>query len=403
MKTYIHRDLEPVLRSMLKQFPAVALTGPRQAGKSTLLQYALPTAHYLTLDDPVLRQRALDDPELMLGTDAQQLIIDEIQYAPTLLSYIKIRIDKNRAAKGCFILTGSQQFALMKNLVESLAGRIGLLELMPFGVAEAARAGASSEALAAFSRACLRGSFPEPLVDRQVDVACWYAAYVQTYLERDIRTVYDIGNLREFERFLQLLAARCAQELHLSTLAADVGVAVNTIKNWVSILEACRIIYLLPPYYRNLGKRIIKAPKVYFMDIGMVCYLTGLRDKDHLLNGPLSGPLFENFCIQEALKVLLSRGVPPRLYFLRTQNGLEVDLLVEGVNGRLWPFEFKFSRTPRPSMGDALTSFREQFKTLRPEPGGLVTLSAATGTLTRDVQLCSLEAFLSAVKSLAHV
>jgi len=235
----------------------------------------------------------------------------------------------------------------------------------------------------------------------RLDAHRWYASYVQTYLERDIRTVYDIGNLREFERFLQLLAARCSQTLNLSTLAADVGVAVNTIKRWISILEACRIVYLLPPYHSNLGKRIVKSPKIYFLDCGLVCYLTRLRDAGHLLNGPMAGPLFENFCIQEAFKVMLARGISPRLYYLRTKAGLEVDLLVEGVNGALHPFEFKLTRTPRREMGDAISRFRSEFGKLNPAPGGLVTLSDQAMPLVRDTRLMPLGIFLSEVGKLS--
>lgn len=402
MKTYIPRDLEPVLHDLLKQFPAVAVTGPRQAGKSTLLRHVLPEYSYVTLDDPMARQQALDDPELLLENAGGRLIIDEVQYAPSLLSYLKMRIDRHRGARGRIVLTGSQQFALMKNLGETLAGRIGLLELSPFSADEASRAGAGGDTRKVFLRACIRGSFPEPITTPRLDAFRWYGAYVQTYLERDIRTVYDIGSLREFERFLQLLAARCSQSLNLSTLAADVGVAVNTIKKWVSILEACRIVYLLPPYHNNLGKRIIKAPKVYFLDCGLVCYLTRLRGGEHILNGPLAGPLFENFCIQEAFKVMVARGVPPRLFYLRTKTGLEVDLLVEGANGRLRPFEFKLAQTPKIEMSNALTRFREEFEALGPQPGGLVTLSNKTGLLARDVRLLSVEAFLEEVRSLVQ-
>ena len=222
----------------------------------------------------------------------------------------------------------------MKGLGETLAGRIGLLELLPFGLEEKTRCPGkehlAGDPRAAFVEACLRGSYPEPVLQPEFDASRWYGAYVRTYLERDIRSLYDIGNLREFERFLQLLAARCAQTLNMSTLATEVGVAVNTIKRWISVLEACRIIYLLPPYHNNLGKRITKAPKVYFLDAGLVCYLTGLRDEAHLLQGPLAGPLFENFCVQETLKVFAARGEIPRLFYLRTKAGLEVDLLIEG-------------------------------------------------------------------------
>lgn len=403
MSTYIRRDLEPVLLEVLEQFPAVAVTGPRQVGKSTLLQQLLPEARYVSLDEPLLRQRALDDPELLLESGGRRLIIDEIQYAPSLLPYLKLRIDRDRERMGAFVLTGSQQFPLLKGLGESLAGRIGLLELLPFNLAEATRAGAPSDGLGAFTQACLRGSFPEPLLRARLDAGRWYAAYVQTYLERDIRAIYDIGQLREFERCLRLLAARCAQELNLAALATEVGVSATTIRRWVSVLEASRILYLLPPYHRNLGKRIIKAPKVYFLDLGLVCYLTGLRDSDHLLNGPLAGPLFENFGVLEALKVSLARGVPPRLYFLRTKGGLEVDLLVEGVNGRLRPYEFKLARTPRQSMAAALQRFQTQFAALGAEPGQVVTLGDQDGPLTREVGLLSLRGFAAQVGELARV
>jgi len=226
---------------------------------------------------------------------------------------------------------------------------------------------------------------------------------VQAYLERDIRSIYDIGSLREFERFLQLLAARCAQTLNLSSLVADVGVAANTIKKWISILEACRIVYLLPPYYNNMGKRIIKAPKVYFLDCGLVCYLTQLQDVGHILNGPLAGPLFENFCIQEALKAMLVAGVPPRLFYIRRKTGMEVDLLVEGANGRVCPFEFRLAQTPSQKMGKALSRFRDEFKALKPEVGRLVTLSEREDFLTRDARLTPFGDFISEVRSLAHM
>jgi uncharacterized protein len=300
------------------------------------------------------------------------------------------------------VLTGSQQFALIKNLGESLAGRIGLLELPPFSLGEAARVAKVSDTRAAFSRACLRGSFPEIVTSPVLDATRWYASYVQTYLERDIRGLYDVGSLREFERFLQLLAARCAQALNLSALANDVGVAVNTIKKWVSILEAGRIVYLLPPYHGNLGKRVIKAPKVYFVDCGLVCYLTRLRDGEHLLNGPLAGPLFENFCVQEVLKATLSEGVPLRLYYLRTQNGLEVDLLIEGVDGRLRPFELKLALTPRAEMGDALSRFADEFTALGPEAGEVVTLGGQARQLTKTVRAITLAELLSSARELAR-
>lgn len=416
---YLHREIEPVLAERLRSFPAVALTGPRQTGKSTLLRTLLPDYTYVTLDDPFTRSQALDDPELLLNTSGERVIIDEIQYAPSLLPYIKIRIDRDRQAKGRFILTGWQQFTLIRHLGETLAGRIALLELLPFSCRELAAspragggtptAGGGTPALrsgsrAFFEAACLRGLFPEPALadwpSSELQNA-WYAAYLQTYLERDIRMVYDIGNLREFDRMLRLLATRCAQPLNMSALAADVGVAVNTVKKWISILEACRIVYLLPPYYRNLGKRITKAPKVYFTDCGLVCHLTRLRDFEHVLQGPLSGPLFENLCISEALKAALHRGKQPPFYYLRTQAGLEVDLLVEGPNGRLSPFEFKLAETPRPDMAAGLARFSAEFAALDPAPGVVVSLSERTAPLGPASTLLPLRSFADSVAELA--
>jgi len=399
MLSYIHRSIEPVLKEMAGHFPAVAVTGPRQSGKSTLLQQVFPNYAYLTLDDPLVLQQALQDPELLLESAGPRVVIDEIQYAPSLLPRLKLRVDHHRARPGQFILTGSQQFVLMKGLGETLAGRIGLLELLPFGLEEKTRCPGkehlAGEPRAAFVDACLRGSYPEPVLQAKLDAARWYGAYVRTYLERDIRSLYDIGNLREFERFLQLLAARCAQTLNLSTLTTETGVAVNTIKRWISILEACRIIYLLPPYHNNLGKRINKAPKVYFLDAGLVCYLTGLRDQAHLLQGPLAGPLFENFCVQETLKAFAARGESPRLFYLRSKTGLEVDLLIEGPGSRLYPFEFKLSATPRMEMAGPIQQFRQQFAALKPEPGAIVSLATVSRPLSADVRLLSFAEFLA--------
>jgi len=386
MDTYVRRDIERVLYESLQQFPAVAITGPRQSGKSTLLQQSLADFRYVTLDDPLTRRQANEDPVLFLDSVKTPVIIDEFQYAPDLLHYIKMRIDEDRGAKGRFVLTGSQQFIATRGLSESLAGRIALLELPPFGLQEGQRAGRSGEAVDLFVESALRGSYPEITVDKSIDSRLWYASYVQTYLERDIRTLYDIGNLRDFERVLQLLAARCSQQLNYSTLSRDVGVAVNTVKRWVSVLEACRIIYLLPAYYRNLGQRLIKAPKIYFVDSGLVCYLTGLSDRQHLISGPMGGALFENFCVQEALKSTLSRGIVPRLSYLRTRNGFEIDLIIEGSDGELHPFECKLSGTPKRSMATSIERFITDLEPEKSKTGAVVSLGNRDIPLTGNVE-----------------
>jgi uncharacterized protein len=388
--TYIPRDIEARLERLLTSSPCVAVTGPRQAGKSTLLRHCLPDYQYVTLDDPFYREQALFDPLLFLDSLGERAIIDEIQLAPSLLSYVKIRVDNQRSVKGQYVFTGSQQFGLIKNLSDSLAGRIALLELLPLSVAEKRRHLTIPDSIGLFKHAALTGCYPELVVDEAVDLQSWYASYLQTYLERDIRTIYNIGDLRDFQRFVRLLAARCGQQLNMSDFSRDLGISVPTIKSWLSILEASRVVYLLPPYYANLGKRITKSPKVYFIDIGLACSLAGVRDEAHLFNGPMAGHLFENFCIQETIKFFLGKGIQPPLYYIRTGNGLEVDLLIEPSAGVLIPVEIKLTKTPTPQQARTLAAFRESFAQLGPAPGMLLSLAEQNRPLTREVTAVTL-------------
>jgi predicted AAA+ superfamily ATPase len=399
MKKYIKRDIETVLNKALNEAPVVAITGPRQTGKSTLLKETLAEYSYITLDDPLLRQQAIEDPVLLLDSFPSKLIIDEFQDAPSLLPYIKMRVDNNRSEKGAYVLTGSQQFIATKGLSESLAGRIILLELGAFGLEEWQRTTAA-DAQTSFTRACLRGSFPELATDSSVDTQRWYAGYLQTYLERDIRTLYDIGNLRDFERTLQLLAARCSQSLNYSIIARDLGISVNTIKRWVSILEACRLVYLLPSYHKNIGSRIVKSPKVYFMDTGLACYLTGLKSEEHLLKGPMAGALFENYCVQEAVKTSFSMGKQPRFSYLRTQNGFEIDFIAEGMDGVLYPSEFKLSKTPKTKMAASVERFITKLEPENSRQGSLVTLTEQSQPLTRNVEHTTTVDFIKNLKEI---
>ena len=387
--SYIHRDLEPHLSKLVSQFPAIAVTGPRQCGKSTLLKALFSATHrYVTFDDPMLREQALADPKLFLDTMGNRVIFDEIQYVPELLSYVKIAIDTERRPSR-FIFTGSQQFTMIKNLGDSLAGRIALLELLPFHVNEKQRITRLKRTLAsplgAFVHACLVGSYPEICLHMRLDRQAWYGAYVRTYLERDIRTIYNIGDLREFQRFLQLLASRTAQILNLTSLASELGIGVNTAKRWLSILEASRMIYILQPYYRNFGKRITKAPKVYFLDCGLVCYLTGIRGRAQLLHGPMAGALFETYCLQETIKMLFFHGVQPRLYYVRW-HGLEVDLLIE-CQGQLFPCEIKLTQTPRLAMADSIRRFRAAFPKLPIKEGRILCLADERTRFTKELSI----------------
>jgi len=381
---YIHRQIESVIKPLLDSFSSLAITGPRQSGKSTLLTQTLKDYQYVTLDDPITRERAVDDPRLFFSSLKDKAIIDEIQNAPELLSYAKMIIDENREKKGLYVFTGSQQFHMIKNLGDSLAGRIALLDHMPFSMAEIKTFNDLGTTEEYFVQSCLTGSYPELVTNNKMDVTTWYGSYIQTYLERDIRSIYNIGSLRDFQRFMQLLAARCSQTLKLSEFAVDLGISVPTVKKWISILEACRIIYLLHPYYNNLGKRITKSPKIYFLDCGLVCYLTGLKDMDHLIKGPMAGALFENYCIQETLKIYFNNGKQPQLYYLRTNNNLEIDLLIEISFQKIIPVEFKLNKTPNSRMADNINRFKKLFSKFDIDQGWLVSLSEQTFPLNRQ-------------------
>ena len=295
---------------------------------------------------------------------------------------------------GGYVFTGSEQFTMIRDLGDSLAGRIGLLDLLPFSVAEKRRVLDLPDSLTCFSDACLRGGWPELVVDPKTHPGDWYGSYLQTYIERDVRTLHNIGNLRDFQRFMRLLAARCGQVLNQAELAGEVGVSVPTIKSWLSVLEASRLIYLLPPYYNNLGKRIVKAPKIYFTDCGLVCYLTGIKDIDHVMQGPMAGALFENFCIQELLKIFFAGGQRAPLFYLRTNNDLEVDLLIEEAMQQLIPVEIKLSKTPSRAMAKGIQRFWNLFPALKSIPGRVVCLTDTPVYVATDITALPMESFL---------
>ena len=402
--TYIHRQIEGKLEHAIKHFPALALTGPRQSGKSTLLEHIFGKTHTIvSFDDPITRERAISDPKLFIESAGEKIIFDEIQYVPQILSYIKILIDKDRHKYGKFIITGSQQFNLIKNLGDTLAGRIALFNLLTFSIEEKRHVSFLKDKLSTaqecFIHSCLRGSFPETTIYPDIDFDTWCGSYLQTYLERDIRTIYNVGILREFQQFLRLLAGRCSQILNLSSFANNLGVSVNTIKKWISILEACQIIYILPPYYKNLGKRITKSPKVYFSDIGLVCYLTGVKTKEHLFNGPLAGALFENFVIQETVKYFFNKGMQPNLYYLRTHNNIEIDLIIER-NMQLYPFEIKLTKTPNVGMANPIEKFKILFSKLKINTGNIISISEENVPLTKNVSAINIDSYLRQLKKI---
>lgn len=385
--------MESVLKRAVRQFRVVALTGPRQTGKSTLLQHLFARSHrYVSLDDPRELVMAQNDPELFFEQHPPPLIIDEIQQAPGLLPRIKMLVDR-RQQKGDFILTGSQRFTLMRGLGETLAGRVGLFELLPLSLSE------GTPSSKTYERRGLRGSYPETILSIHSNPHRWYASYVSTYIEKDVLPHYRLEKVAHFRNFILLLAARNAQLLNYQSLAGDLGVSLAAVRYWTSILEASGIIYILRPYYVNLTSRIVKSPKVFFTDLGLVCYLTGQRDRSALTRGPQAGADWESFVIQEVLKLFYNRGVDPRIFFLRTNNGLEVDLLIEIKPGRLIPCEIKRTLTPSAGHASTIARLRDIFGVKAVvEPGFVVCpIKSEPRKLSAQDTACNLEFLLKTV------
>jgi len=379
----IRRQIVPFLLSALRRFPAVVITGPRRSGKTTLLRSALPHAQYVLLEDPDIQDRIGRDPRAFLDSLRPPVIFDEIQNSPQLLDYVRTLVDAKPRRMGQWLFTGSQEAPLMQGITESMAGRAAILQLLPFSQAETAKADP------------LLGGFPE-VVLRPRGRELWFASYLQTYIERDVRLITSVRNLPAFRRFLSLVASRHGQMLNRSDLAAPLGVSVPTVSEWLRILEITGQVIMVPPYFENFGKRMVKSPKVYWGDTGLACHLLGIQTQAELERSPFLGSIFEGFVAAEILKSQVNRGQRKELYYFRDQQGLEVDFLAPQPNARFWLVEAKASKTVHPSMaapmlaltraaGDRVTRRLVVYR--KPRTGPAFT------ALTKGVEALTLEQF----------
>ncbi|MFZ0897729.1 MAG: ATP-binding protein [Candidatus Sulfotelmatobacter sp.] len=381
---YIPRQLAPVLLDASRHFPAVVVTGPRRAGKTTLLRKLFPNARYVLLEDPDIQGRVRSDPRAFLDELQPPVVFDEIQNTPELLDFARTLIDTKPRRMGQWLFTGSQEVPLMRGITESMAGRAAILQLLPFSLAETAKVN------------LLHGGFPEVLA-RPEARSLWFASYLQTYLERDVRAITNVRDLATFRRFLAVLASRHGQVLNKTDLAAPLGVSVPTIGEWLSILEVTGQIILVPPYFENFGKRLIKSPKIYWGDSGLACYLLGVTSSAEFERSPFLGALFGGFVAGEILKSQANQGMRKELYYFRDQQGLEVDFLVPRPNSNLWLIEAKAGKTVRPAMASPLLSLR---RALPERSGRLIVVhrkshsQLPTAAIARGVEAVDVERFI---------
>ena len=336
----IERQAATKVTQLAQQFRAVLITGPRQSGKTTLAKMTFPEKPYASLETPSTRQFALEDPVQFLAQFPNGAILDEIQRVPDLLSWLQQNLDDTPTHKGKFILLGSNNRLLLENITQTLAGRVGHLELLPFSVAELS---AFPQSLDNVNHLIWSGSYP-PVQADGISPNDWFASYIRTYIERDVRQLKNIGNLLLFERFLSLCAGRVGQEVNFAQLSIEVGVDTKTMQSWMGILQASYIVYLLPPFYQNFNKRLTKTPKLYFYDTGLVCHLLRITDPDMLVQHHYKGALFENLIVTELLKNRFNKGQRSNLYFWRESSGYEIDVLIDEGAQQI-PIEIKSGQT----------------------------------------------------------
>ncbi len=335
----IQRTAKDKLKDLASKFKAVAVTGARQTGKTTLVKQVFKGKPYLSLENPETRNFALEDPRGFLASYPKGAILDEVQRAPELFSYLQEILD-NSKVKGLFILSGSNNFLLQQNISQTLAGRVGYINLLPFSIEELKKSKLLPDD---DDQLMLKGFYP-PIYDQEIPPLDWCPNYIKTYIEKDVRQIKNITDLIVFERFIKLLAGRSGQELNNSALAVESGVDVKTIQSWIGILESSFIIYLLKPHFKNFNKTIVKRPKVYFYDTALVCYLLGIRNVLQLKTYPLRGYIFEGMVVTELIKKRTNAGLPINIYYWRDKTGHEIDVIIDNAS-KLLPIEIKSGKT----------------------------------------------------------
>lgn len=335
---FVARNITETLRNFRGWFPVVYLGGPRQSGKTTLLRHLLPELPYASLEDADTRLRAEEDPRRFLNSFPNGAILDEAQRVPLLFNYLQGLVDSDKNRR--FVLSGSQNYLLMESITQSLAGRVGILNLLPFSMTEIEQ----RQSVTTLEHFAWRGGYPALFDDNSAPANVFFDSYIQTYIERDVRLLKNVGDLSAFGKFMRLCAGRVGQPLNLSSLATDTGIAVNTAKSWLSVLEASYLVFLLPPYFENFNKRIIKSPKICFFDTGLLCHLLGIGSAAQLETHHYFGNIVENALIVELYKKRANAGIRPAFWFWQDQQGNEVDLVIQ-ENGRLYAVEIKSSQT----------------------------------------------------------
>jgi uncharacterized protein len=384
---YIPRLLAPQVEKAARSFSALLVTGPRQCGKTTLLRRLYPKASYVLLEDPDVIGRVRADPRGFLDELVAPVILDEIQNTPELLGYIRSRIDATPARKGQWLLTGSQEAPLMQGVSESMAGRAAILQLLPLSTLESRKV------------SVLRGGYPG-VVTRPSAADLWFRSYVQTYLERDIRAITAVRDLSTYRRFLAVLASRCGTLLNKTELASSISVSITAITDWLNALEITGQILLVPPFYENFGKRLIKTPKLYFVDSGLACHLLGIESAAALRRSIMYGHLFEGFIAAEIAKQQVNSGGRVQIYYFRDQQGLEVDLVVPLGPERLVLIEAKSSKTPIPGMARPLRQLTQSITRYRTE---LIVVHGGTGPDSAGAALAPGVSALTLTQLLQHL